>query len=490
MTHDTAGILSERSARNGEDRAIVIGAGLGGLLVARAIADHFAEVLVLDRDILPGSPAQRRNVPQGHHVHALLARGRMTIESFFPGIGHELVRDGAIRAETRRDLTWFQMGGYHATPNRGQEALLQSRPLLEFHIRRRVAALPNVVILDGCQVNGLLATRDPQRVTGVLTSLVSEPDREHELAAALTVDASGRGSRLPSWLERLGYEVPPPVSAGVEARYATRLFRRDPDSDARPATVIVASAGNRRGGVALAQEGDRWLVTLASRGGAQPPSELPAYIEWARSLEAPDIYRLIRHASPLDDGAIYRFSRSTRRLYERMERFPDGVLPAGDALCSFNPVYAQGMTIAAIEAEQLGACLASGTGDLARRYFSGIAVPVEAAWKMAAAGDMRYADDPVELPRAAQAINAYMARLLVAAQVDPVVAEAFQRVQNLIDLPPSLMRPSVAIRVALATLRHPAPRTATRHDLPDLAPRRAASPPGFPKPIPMTGARP
>jgi 2-polyprenyl-6-methoxyphenol hydroxylase-like FAD-dependent oxidoreductase len=462
MTRHPAGTLSTLATATGADRAIVIGGSIGGLLAARALADHVSQVIVLDRDTFPDAPAHRRNVPQGQHVHALLARGRVVAERLFPGIGDELVASGAILANSRRDLTWYQQGGYHREPRRGLTVLVQSRPLLEHHIRRRVAALPNVTMLDGCRVTGLLATRDRARVSGVRVTTAADPDREHELRAALTVDASGRGSRLPAWLAGLGVDVPAPVTAGVDARYATRHFRRAPSrTGPRAVTVIVASPETRRGGVMLAQEGDRWLVTLSGRGGQQPPTELSAFIEYAMSLEAPDISDGIRQAIPLDDGVSYHCQPSTRRHYERIDRFPAGILPFADAICAFNPIYAQGMTVAAIEADALAACLAAGTHDLARRFFASVVPSIDVAWTLAASGDLRFAEGAADLPQAERLVHGYMARLLVAAQRDPVVADAFHRVTNLVDAPRALFRPDVALRVALAgrpgTTRRPGP---------------------------------
>ncbi len=463
MTSQTTGILTSLAAFGTNDRAVVIGAGMGGLLAARALADHYRQVIVLDRDTLPTSPGQRRNVPQGQHVHGLLARGRVIVERMLPGITEDLIADGAILANSKRDLTWFQQEGYHATPKRGISVLLMSRPLLEYHVRRRVATLPNVTVIGGCQVTGLLVTRDRQRVTGVRVADTDDRGTEHVLLAHLTVDASGRGSRLPAWLEQFGYDLPDTVVAGVESRYATRRFRRIPgQGGGRLATVIVASPHLQRGGVMLAQEGDEWLVSLASRGGLQPPTELSAFVDWAASLEAPDIFDTVRQAIPLDDGAMYRFPQSTRRHFERMERFPEGLLPIGDAVCSFNPVYAQGMSVAAIEAETLGRCVAYGQDQLSHRFFASIMPSVDATWLMAANGDLRYATGPIDLPRPARIANAYMGRLLAVAQRDAVVSEAFQRVTNLLDPPQALRRPGIAMRIALASIRREPP-TPPRH---------------------------
>lgn len=453
---------------SGDRRAIVIGAGMGGLLAARVLADHYHHVLVLDRDTLPDTPAQRKNVAQGRHVHALLSRGRTIIETLFPGITAELTARGAIVGEMNRDITWFQHGAYLHDPTCDLTALMLSRPLLETHLRGRVTSIANVTITDGCHVTGLLASRNQQQVTGVRVTSTTDPATERELRAALTIDASGRASRLPGWLEQLGYTAPEPVAAGVESRYATRIFRRTPDVDpARLATVIVASPRLRRGGVMIAQEDNRWIVSLASRNGAQPPTELEAFIEFARTLDVPDIYNVIRRAEPLDDGAIYRYPKSQRRHYERMERFPAGVLPFADAICSFNPVYGQGMSVAAIEAEHLLQCLNAGDADLAQRFFAGITAPIDSVWKMTNSGDLRYTDDPVKLSPPARFLNWYLNRLLVAARRDGTVAGAFQRVTNLVDMPPRLLRPNIALRVAFGPLRHSSSR-ATRPASPDL----------------------
>ena len=456
MNRDATGTLTEIAAVESTERAIVIGAGMGGLLAARAVADHYPQVVVLDRDTLPGSPEHRKNIPQGQHVHALLARGRSILESFFPGITADLVRAGALLADKPHHLTWHQNYGYMRDAPSVPTVLVLSRPFLEYHLRQRVASLPNVEIIDDTRVTGLTTTRDRGRVTGVRFAFGDTAERE--LGADLVIDASGRGSRLPQWLEQMGYAAPERVSAGVDARYATRMFRREPGSGtARLATVIVPSGEKRRGGVMLAQEGDRWLVTLSGRNGIQPPTELDAFIAYAGSLEVPDIHEVVQRATPLDDGVIYRFPQSQRRLYERLESLPAGLLPFGDAICGFNPVYAQGMSIAAIEAEHLRSCLAAGTGDLARRFLASITTQVDAAWKLAAAGDLRYVDQQVALPRPARFINWYMAKLLAAAHHDGTVAGAFHMVTNLIDSPQRLMRPSIALRVALASVRHPAP---------------------------------
>ena len=456
MTSDTTGTLSDLAATAGPRRAIVIGAGIGGLLAARVLSDHFDPVLVLDRDTLPATPEHRKNTPQGHHVHALLSRGRAIIEALLPGITSELVGRGAVQGDFRHDLTWFQHGGYLHDSLENHTPLMMSRPLLEYHLRQRVAAIPNVAIVDEFQVTGLLAMRDGSRVMGVRCRDAGTTERE--LGADLVVDASGRGSRLPVWLEQLGYTSLETITGGVESRYATRSFRRTPMTDsARLATVIVASPRLRGGGVMIAQEDDRWLVSLASRNGLQPPTALPDFIAFAGSLEVPDIYQVIRHAQPLDDGAIFRYPRSQRRLFAKMKRFPQGLLPIGDAICSFNPVYGQGMSIAAIEAEHLQRCLRDGEGCLARRFFDGIAASLDSVWQMTNSGDLRYLDEPVEVSRSARFLGWYLDHLLVAARHDAVVAGAYHRVTNLIDMPQALLRPSIASRVALGSRRRSSP---------------------------------
>jgi 2-polyprenyl-6-methoxyphenol hydroxylase-like FAD-dependent oxidoreductase len=430
-------------------RAIVIGGSMSGMLAARVLADHFAEVVLFDRDAFPQPGENRKGVPQGQHAHALLASGRQILERYFPGFKDELYGQGALKGDYQR-VRWFDNGVYH-TRFDGLEALVISRPRLEAHVRARLSALPNVRINDRRDVDTLAA--DAGRVTGVKVG-------DDVISADLVVDASGRGSQSPAWLERLGFPRPPEEAVRVGLGYTTRIFQRKPDHLKGDIAVICPSAPPaKRGGVALAMEGDRWMVTLFGMLGDHPPNDDRGFLEFARSLPAPDVHEVIAQAEPLTALIPFKFPQSTRRHYESLARFPGGYLVFGDAVCSFNPIYGQGMSTAALQAAALDKCLAAGDAELAKRFFAAASKVIDAPWTMAVGGDLRYED--VDGPRTGMVkfVNWYIGKLHIAAAGDPAVARAFHRVANLLDPPPSLMQPAIAFRILQGNMRKPAAPT-------------------------------
>ena len=432
----------------GQNEAIVIGASMAGLLAARVLADKYHRVTILERDSLPSGRDNRRGVPQGKHTHGLLASGRETLENLFPGIGDELVASGAVPGDILRDAVWFIERGCHCKAISGLNGLLMSRPFLEGMVRERVRKLPNVTFRENENVVGLGATRDRTHVIGV--------DTDHGiLPADLVVDAAGRGSHSVKWLEKLGYSAPREERVEIGLSYATRLFRRrSTDLSGDMAAIIPPEPfGTRRGGVMLAQEDDRWTVTLISHFGPPPPSELAGFIDFAESLPASYIHEVIRSADPIGDPAVTRFPASVRRRYEELERFPEGYLVFGDAISSFNPIYGQGMSVAALEAMELKAALRHGTADLAKRFFKRASRVIDIPWSIAVGNDLRMPQATGPRNVGVKIINAYIARMHKAAHADPSVAIAFHRVGNLLAPPPSIMHPRIAMRVLWHNLR-------------------------------------
>ncbi|HEY8491058.1 MAG TPA: monooxygenase [Dehalococcoidia bacterium] len=444
------------STREQGGHAVVIGASMGGLLAARALADSYEQVTLVERDAFPPAGEHRRGVPQGRHVHALLAKGREILEAFFPGFTQDLVDQGALLGDVGRHARWFDRGGYHCRYASNLPSVLVSRPRLEWYVRTRLLALPNVRAIEGCDVLGLTATEDRARVTGVRVLRRQPGSAEEVLGADLVVDASGRGSRMPAWLDALGYAKADEERVEVKVGYTSQLYRRRPqDLGGDRAVIITASPELRRLGVLIAQEGDRWMVTLAGYLGDYAPSDESGFLEYARNLAAPDIYEALKDAEPLSDLVTARFPASQRRRYERLRRFPEGLLVFGDAICSFNPVYGQGMTVAALEATALRACLDEGRAHLAQRFFRRAARVVDSPWQIAVGGDLRIPEVEGKRTPMVRFINWYVDRVHVAARHDPVVARAFQRVSNLVAPPPSLLRPGVALRVLRGNLRRP-----------------------------------
>jgi 2-polyprenyl-6-methoxyphenol hydroxylase-like FAD-dependent oxidoreductase len=433
------------------EHAVVVGASVGGLLAARVLSDTYTSVTVVERDRLGEDAAPRRGVPQARHAHGLLARGREALEELFPGLTAELVGLGVPSVDLQAGFRWVNGGRLLCQAPSGLIGLGVSRPLLESRVRARVRALPNVEIVDGCDAVGLAASAGGERVTGLRVLRRDADSSAQVLAADLVVDATGRGSRGPQWLAALGYPEPEVEQVHIGLAYASRSYRRDPSGP--EGAAIAGTVAIPRGGVMIAQEDDRWIVTFGGMLGDVPPLDHDGYTAYAATLPVPAIHEVIRDAEPLSDPRLFRYPVSSRRRYERLRRFPAGYAVFGDAICSFNPVYGQGMTVAAVEALALRACLAEGTDGLARRFLPTAARVVDSPWDISVGGDLRFPGVAGARTAKVRAVNAYLERLHVAAEDDPAVGRAFLRVVNLMDRPESLMAPRIALRVVRGSSR-------------------------------------
>jgi 2-polyprenyl-6-methoxyphenol hydroxylase-like FAD-dependent oxidoreductase len=347
-----------------------------------------------------------------------------------------------------RDAYWCFEGGEYRRFASDLEGLLISRPLLEGIIRRRVRRIPNVHFRDGCQVQGLNPSSDNRRITGIK---VGSQTATRPVLSDLVVDATGRGSHSPSWLETIGYRKPQEDRIEVNMAYATCHFVRTPDHlDGASLASIPATPNNKRGGVIVTQEGNRWIVTLSARSGETVPTDLKSFIEFARTLPAPYIYNVISRAQAIGEPQAARFPASVRRRYERMNRFPEGFLVVGDAICSFNPVYGQGMTVAVLEAVELDIALREGSRKFAQNFFARAAKIVDAPWSMAAGNDLRMPDVPGKRTVVGRFLHWYLAKLNLAARYDMSAVMAFQKAKNLLAPPQSLLKPQLMARVLSA----------------------------------------
>ncbi len=431
------------------NHAIVIGASISGLLAARVLSAHFDRVTVFDRDTLPSTIENRRGVPQGHHGHGLLASGLRGLETLFPSIDRDLVLAGAVPGDIVGNLRWFQHGHYKARFQSGLKGVLLSRPLLEGTVRRRVLQLPNVRIVDHSRVMGLLRQDDRDTVHGVRVQ-----QRGHEPANAVAdfvVDAAGRGSRSPEWLEQLGYGKPAVEEVNVGIGYTTRIYRRLPGDLDGDSGVLLGPKPPRekRVGFMLAMEGNRWIVSLGGWLGNHAPTDPAGYLEFARTLARPDIYDVIRRAEPLTHAVTYAFPSNLRRRYERFTKFPGNYLVMGDALCSFNPFYGQGMSVATLEALAMRDCLerAPSVHGLWRPFFKRAGRIIDGPWMVAAGSDFAFEGVTGPMPAGTRIVNWYLDRIHQAASTDRHVCRAFFEAANLLAPATSLFRPSILLRV-------------------------------------------
>ena len=465
-------MTGQSDARADGGRAVVLGGSMAGLLAARTLSETYREVVVVDRDPLTDGTGARRGVPQGRHAHGLVAQGQQILEELFPGLTDDLIRSGVRVGDFSGDIRWY-FGGRRMRPSRsGLLSLAATRPVLEDHVRRRVFAIPHVVARTGHTIDGLETDRGGRRVVGVRVT----PDGEATttLEAALVVDATGRGSRTPVWLEELGYERPPEDRVGVRLAYTTRHYRlrTDPFGD-DIAIIPAATPSHPRGAFFYPVPGGEGHVQLSLTGvlGDHPPTDPKGYEAFARSLPIPDIHDAITDAEPLDDPVTIRFPASVRRRYESLRRFPEGFLVVGDAVCSFNPVYAQGMTVAAREALTLRRHVRAAEPLSASRFFADVARDVQAPWSLAAGSDLGYPGVEGRRTVMTRFANAYTTSLQRAAVHDARLSEAFVRAAGLVAPPQSIMRPDLLLRVA----RHAVARPRTR-PVPDTPPRSGAVP--------------
>jgi 2-polyprenyl-6-methoxyphenol hydroxylase-like FAD-dependent oxidoreductase len=423
--------------------AVVIGAGIAGLSAARTLADRFDRVVVLERDRLSTEALPRKGVPQSEHGHVLLSAGQRALDRLFPGLLDELRAAGAGDFDPGLDLSVYRYGGMWARTPSSVRLVSPSRPLLELAIRRRVEALPGLEIRDDTAVAGLLG--EGGRVTGVRL------DDGTGIDADLVVDCSGKGNRSNRWLGALGFPAPRVSEVTIGIGYATRLYRRSPGDLAVGQAVLDLPdpPHETRAGVVLPIEGDRWLISLAAWHEGYP-RDLAAFEKHGRELRQPTIADLMTRCEPLTDVAVHHFPASRRRHFEEQRERPVGYLALGDAMCSFNPIYGQGMTCAAMEAVELGTLLdkhSAVTGALTADYYRRAAAVIATPWQFATGGDFAYPQTKGKRPPGIRLLNAYSRRLQLASIVDPEIREVFTLVQHLILDPGVLRKPSTILRV-------------------------------------------
>jgi 2-polyprenyl-6-methoxyphenol hydroxylase-like FAD-dependent oxidoreductase len=418
-------------------RGIVIGSGMAGLLAARALAPHCDTVMVLEKDAMPESPAPRPGVPQGHHIHVMLAGGVFALDRLFPGAVDKLVRAGA-QCFDYGESRFHSLGDWMPRVRTGLPTLAMTRPFIEHHVRQWVASLANVRLRYGGSVAEPVF--DGRRVTGVLLTTGEVID------AGLVIDATGRHSRLPAWLVANGFPAVPCTEVGFDLGYATGHFRVPtavlPD---HPMLYVVGHAPRyTRVGVIVQLENGLVYGGMGGYQGDHPPGDPEGFLGFAKSLVHPEVYRVLAQSELLGPIVRFRIPNAVRRHFSSMRRFPAAILPAGDCICSYDPAFGHGMAAAALQAEALDQCLGAhggATAALARDYLRRVDAIVDVPWDLCCGENLKYSGTTGPRPLLFPVTRRLKDRL--ATRRDPAILRDFYSVVTLAARPRTLLQPRI-----------------------------------------------
>lgn len=443
----------------------MIGGSLAGLLAARVLADHFDRVTLVERDRYgsagaeDGAPASfsalsRKGLPQSPHVHVLLLKGASILEELFPGFDSELGERGAPTLQPGTSFSYLFRTGPSLRMATGIHLRACSRRLIDDIVQRRVFANPRVRVLESVEVAGLSYSGHPSAVSGVrLRRRSGAADGVPEvLGADLVVDASGRRSQTPRWLEEMGYGRPQVHVVNSFLGYATRWYRRTTDARDFAGIVVFARPPKLgRGGIMLAIEEDRWVVSIGGIGRDYPPTDEEGFAEYASSLPTPVLHDHIRKLEPISPILGYRDTDNRWVRFDELRRWPDRFVVMGDAVAAFNPLYGQGMTVAAMEAQALDAHLRRHGGSPSLeplRFQAALKDVLLVPWTMATTEDYRWPLTEGERPHPAlKLLRWYGDRLAETVVQDPELFVTFLKAQNLVIPPHSMFAPRVAGKV-------------------------------------------
>jgi 2-polyprenyl-6-methoxyphenol hydroxylase-like FAD-dependent oxidoreductase len=431
-------------------QAVVVGAGMAGLIAARSLADFFERVIVLENDALPKEPTHRPGTPQSRHLHGLLAGGLQALNRLFPGFEESLSQAGAVGLRMGYDYR-LERPGYDPFPQRDLGLLVYSmtRPLLEFTVRKELGRYRNIELREGCRAQEFIPTPDDAGVAAIRCK--SSDTGSETLSADLVIDASGLGSLTLELLHSIGWPVPEETLIGVDIGYATALFDIPEEKpDWMGAATFPHYPSNKRAALMLPVEGKRWVLTLVGRYDEKPPADWDGFLTFAQHLRTPTIYNAIRHAKRPSEITRFGFKASCWRHFERLDRFPRALLPFGDAICRFNPIYGQGMSVAALEAEALNGLLraqSTESNGLARSFFTETEKLIDTPWWAAAIPDFIDPRTEGQRPSDFEETLKFFAALLRLAAQDAAVHKLFIEVQSLLKLRSEYRNPELVRRI-------------------------------------------
>lgn len=448
--------MNQQGSDNNSRQAIVIGGSIAGLLAARVLVDYFDQVTIVERDRFPEKPEPRQGVPQSHQLHVLLTQGQRILEQLFPGLTEELADNGAEAVDWTADYQWLFLGGWGPRFPSGIITRSCTRNLLEALIRQRLAAYKSVEFLEAGTITGLLSNTGNTAVTGV--QVRQHNGTETELSAQLIVDASGRNSKTPQWLQTLGYEAPQENTVNSFLGYASRCYQSLSEEalDYKVLYLMPKAPDQSRGGVIYQVEGKHWIVTLIGVGQDYPPTDEADFLEFARSLPSLEVYEAIKDAQPISPIYGYRRTENCWRHYEQLSRFPENFVVVGDAVCAFNPVYGQGMTVAALGAMTLDQCLKQqmqrnpdgNLKGLGKRFQKELSKVNTVPWLMATGDDFRWSTTEGGKPSViTRSLHWYLDQVMLVAGESTEVYKVLVEVIHFLKPPTAFLQSNILVKV-------------------------------------------
>lgn len=438
--------------KNKRGRAVVIGGSLAGLLSARVLSSHFAEVIVLERDPVGTEPEARKGQRHILHTHILLKRGLDVLQDLFPRLLPGLKAKGARVVDFAANARWYVAGGMKKRHSSDLHHLLVSRPLLEAEIRAATLNIPNVRLMSNCACKHLLFDSDSNVVGAIVEDRHTQRD-EIELEADLVVDASGRGSRAAKWLDHAGFKMPVEQRIESEVEYATRMYKHKKSQPADSEIVVIQPVGpdESLGGCLVPIEGNQMICTLSGRGGKSATADPEKYEKFAAELPSQAISDAIKGLVPQGDIRVFKYPASRWRRFDLLRKHPGGFIVIGDAVCSFNPIFGQGMSSAACQVEVLDMLLSTGCSPekLWRTFYRKCSGVIGNAWKTAASGDFQFSHTKGKKPTLFNVTRLYVNAVQMTCHSDELVYRAYLRVTNLLASPHSLLSPRILVRVAV-----------------------------------------
>ncbi|MEV8037848.1 pyridine nucleotide-disulfide oxidoreductase [Streptomyces sp. NPDC086182] len=443
--------------------AVIVGGGMAGMLAAQAVSGFVDEAVIIEPDDLPDTPAPRTGLPQARHIHILMAGGADAANLLIPGIVDDWTDAGAHRHTLTTDMVALSPEGWYRRWKPSHHFLMTaSRDLLDWVVRNRVLKNTTVRLLPGRKVTGLLGT--DRQITGVRHAPARGRDSSQspELLADIVIDASGRASRATAWLDELGISGIPERSLDTGLTYATRIFRAPEGAERIPVFNVMADprAGNGQSAALAPIESGLWIASLAGIKGHGPSRDPDAFVPFALGLRHPLIGQLLHDVEAVSDVAVNHSSRNRRYYFEKARVWPDGFVALGDSVVTYNPVYGQGMSVAArgalalqAEVERAGDVRAPG---LARRIQRAAARPAQAAWALAMAQDIHYTSAHGQTPSWTDRLaSAFSSRLSRTATGSAFMASAVTDVTTMRKNATRLMRPDVIGAALLGPLLDP-----------------------------------